>query len=204
MHLLYHSSHSPGYLATILMELTGPVIPSELTLVHLKITIEGELYTETFEADPNITYTFGWRKRNVYQQKVYGLALAKVAIGYEYASCAKPIWTVQTVTLKGFDVDIADVGGWNLDIHHHYNFHEGILQKGDGSEVHLQELPRLVTNVLGEKGQQRSLLCEPCESLLLSPIALATGPDGSIYFGDFNLIRRITPNNRVYTILQLR
>ena len=110
------------------------------------------------------------------------------------------------MTLKGFDVDIADVGGWNLDIHHHYNFHEGILQKGDGSEVHLKELPKLVTTMIGKKGQQRSLLCEPCETnLLLSPIALTTGPDGSLYVGDFNLIRRITPDgSRIYTILQLR
>jgi hypothetical protein len=26
-------------------------------------------------------------------------------------------------------VDISDVGGWSLDIHHHYNFHEGNLQQ---------------------------------------------------------------------------
>jgi len=171
---------------------------------HLQITVEGELYKKTFEADPNITYTFGWKKRNVYQQKVYGLAFARVAIGYEYANCVEPIWTLRTVTLKGFDVDIADVGGWNLDIHHHYNFHEGILQKGDGSEVHLKEMPRLVKPLLGKRGQQRSLLCQPCEDTLLSPVALTTGSDGSLYVGDFNLIRRILPDNKTYTILQLR
>lgn len=115
-----------------------------------------------------------------------------------------PIWISRTVLLKGFDVDIADIGGWNLDIHHHYNFQEGILQKGDGSEVHMKELPRVISTVLGRKGQQRELLCEPCGNTLLSPIALASGPDGSIYVGDFNLIRRITPKNRTYTILQLR
>lgn len=27
--------------------------------------------------------------------------------------------------LQGFDVDISDIGGWSLDVHHHYNFHEG-------------------------------------------------------------------------------
>jgi subtilisin-like proprotein convertase family protein len=26
-------------------------------------------------------------------------------------------------------VDISDVGGWSLDIHHHYNFHEGNFQQ---------------------------------------------------------------------------
>lgn len=29
--------------------------------------------------------------------------------------------------LQGFDVDISDIGGWSLDVHHHYNFHEGKL-----------------------------------------------------------------------------
>jgi hypothetical protein len=187
-----------------MMQLTGSTIPPGLALVHLKITIEGELHSATFEADPNITYSFGWKKRNVYQQKVYGLATARVAIGYEYRTCSQPVWTVRVVTLKGFDVDIADVGGWNLDIHHHYNFHEGILQKGDGSEVHLKEMPRIVSTAMGSKGIRRSHHCAPCENLLLSPIDLATGPDGSIYVGDFNLIRRITPDNITYTVLQLR
>jgi len=30
--------------------------------------------------------------------------------------------------LQGFDVDISDIGGWSLDVHHHYNFHEGDLK----------------------------------------------------------------------------
>ena len=41
-------------------------------------------------------------------------------------------------------MEISDVGGWGLDIHHHYNFHEGILQKGDGSTLHLKQYPRTV------------------------------------------------------------
>lgn len=35
------------------------------------------------------------------------------------------MWEVQTAVLQGFDVDISDIGGWSLDVHHHYNFHEG-------------------------------------------------------------------------------
>lgn len=31
--------------------------------------------------------------------------------------------------LQGFDVDISDIGGWSLDVHHHYNFHEGNFNK---------------------------------------------------------------------------
>jgi hypothetical protein len=58
------------------------------------------------------------------------------------------VWETQTATLAGFDVDISDIGGWGLDIHHHYNFHEGILQKGDGGLLHLKQYPRTVQVLL--------------------------------------------------------
>lgn len=56
---------------------------------------------------------------------MYGIAKAKVSIGYEYKSCTQTVWEVQMAVLQGFDVDISDIGGWSLDVHHHYNFHEG-------------------------------------------------------------------------------
>ena len=39
---------------------------------------------------------------------------------------------------------------------------------------------------------------------LLNVVSLATGPDGSVYVGDYNLIRRIHPGGGVETILQFR
>lgn len=75
---------------------------------------------------------------------MYGQAQAKISIGYEYSACSSIVWETQTATLAGFDVDISDIGGWGLDIHHHYNFHEGILQKGDGALLHLKQYPRTV------------------------------------------------------------
>lgn len=62
----------------------------------------------------------------VYCAQVYGIAKAKVSIGYEYKSCNQIVWEVQMAVLQGFDVDISDIGGWSLDVHHHYNFHEGM------------------------------------------------------------------------------
>jgi hypothetical protein len=122
---MYHSSQAPGYLSTALMRLTHSHIPETLRLVHLRVVIEGSVYEKTFEADPHLSYTFAWNKRNVYKQKVYGVATARVSVGYEYTTCASIVWETQTVAMQGFDVDISDVGGWSLDIHHHYNFHEG-------------------------------------------------------------------------------
>ncbi|XP_058794630.1 teneurin-a isoform X3 [Phymastichus coffea] len=207
LHLMYRSSQAAGYLSTVKMQLTGPYIPKTLTHVHVHVEIEGSVHTKTYEADPQLTHTFAWSKRNVYKQKVYGVAQARVSVGYQYSSCPQIIWETQTATLQGFDVDISDVGGWGLDIHHHYNFHEGILQKGDGSTLHFKQYPRKVNVVMGT-GQRRDLSGQNFDGLakdarLLTPVALTSGPDGSIYVGDFDLVRRITPEGNVYTVLIL-
>ncbi|XP_073995971.1 teneurin-a transmembrane protein isoform X3 [Rhodnius prolixus] len=207
LHLIYRTSLAPGYLSKVVMRLTRSEIPKSLIKVHVRVEIEGSVHVKVFEADPNLTYTFAWNKRNVYKQKVYGVAQAKISVGYEHSSCPNIVWETQTASLQGFDVDISDVGGWSLDIHHHYNFHEGILQKGDGSTVHLKQLARSVKVVMGT-GLQRPLQCKDCDGIardarLLTPVALTSGPDGSIYVGDFNLVRRLTPDGNVYTVLQL-
>ncbi|XP_068237244.1 teneurin-a [Palaemon carinicauda] len=207
LHLLYHSNSVAGYLSTLLLQLTPSQVPAALSMVHLKVTLEGSVFEKVFEADPNITYTFTWNKRNVYKQKVYGEATALVSVGYEYITCSSILWETQTATLHGFHMDISDVGGWNLDIHHMYNFEAGLLQRGDGSTLNLREAPRLVTMLMGT-GTQRPIVCRHCsgsavDAQLLTPTSLASGPDGSVYVGDFNLLRRITPEGMVYTLLQL-
>ncbi|XP_069941027.1 teneurin-a isoform X3 [Cherax quadricarinatus] len=207
LHLVYHSSSVAGYLSTLLLQLTPMEVPASLSMVHLKVTLEGSVFEKVFEADPNITYTFTWNKRNVYKQKVYGEATALVSVGYEYVTCTSVLWETLTATLHGFHMDISDVGGWNLDIHHMYNFEAGLLQRGDGSTMSLREAPRLVSPLMGT-GSQRQVVCRHCSGLardaqLLTPTSLAAGPDGSVYVGDFNLLRRVTPDGMVYTLLQL-
>lgn len=56
---------------------------------------------------------------------MYGEALAEVSVGYEYMTCNAIVWETQTARLYGFHMDISDIGGWNLDIHHMYNFEAG-------------------------------------------------------------------------------
>lgn len=61
-----------------------------------------------------------------FRQRVYGVTTASVKVGYQYSDCKDIMWDVQTTKLSGHDMSISEVGGWNLDIHHRYNFHEGI------------------------------------------------------------------------------
>ncbi|XP_037070344.1 teneurin-m-like, partial [Pollicipes pollicipes] len=210
LRLVYNSQDASGYHSTLLLRLTSDPVPETLILVHLKVIVEGTVFTKTFESDPNITYSYSWNKRNVYEQKVYGMVQAHVSVGYQYVDCAGVIWDSRMLPIPGFRMDISDIGGWNLDIHHMYNFHEGILQRGDGTSVHFKRHPRLVETLLGT-GQQRPLRCPPAScsgaansSRLLTPVALATGADGSVYVGDFNLIRRVTPAGGVFTVAELK
>jgi teneurin len=39
-------------------------------------------------------------------------------------------------------------------------------------------------------------------STLLNVGSLTTGPDGSVYVGDFNVVRKVTADGKVSTILQ--
>ncbi|XP_031828732.1 teneurin transmembrane protein Ten-m isoform X3 [Nomia melanderi] len=207
LNLVYHSSRAAGYLSTIQLQLTPEDIPSTLNLIHLRITIEGILFEKTFEADPVIKFTYAWNRLNVYRQRVYGVTTAMVKVGYEYSDCKDIIWDVQTTKLSGHDMSISEVGGWNLDIHHRYNFHEGILQKGDGSNIYLKQKPRVILTTMGD-GHQRPLDCYDCDGQaskqrLLAPVALATAPDGSIFVGDFNLVRKILVDGTVRTVVRL-
>ena len=85
----------------------------------------------------------------------------------------------------------------------------GILHKGDGTNLYLKERPRKVTTVLGT-GRQRPIDCRDCVGTsvgkrLMSPVALASGRDGSLYVGDFNFIRKLTSNRQeVASILELQ
>ncbi|XP_062564710.1 teneurin-m isoform X2 [Armigeres subalbatus] len=207
LNLVYHSSRAAGYLSTIKLQLTPDVIPPTLKLIHLRITIEGILFERIFEADPGIKFTYPWNRLNIYRQRVYGITTAVVKVGYQYTDCKDIIWDVQTTKLSGHDMSISEVGGWNLDIHHRYNFHEGILQKGDGSNIYLKHKPRVILTSMGD-GHQRPLECSDCNGVaakqrLLAPVALAAAPDGSLYVGDFNYIRRIMIDGTVKTVVKL-
>ena len=70
--------------------------------------------------------------------------------------------------------------------------------------------PRLVRHFVGSQNRKREFECkeeecnvnEPSQAHLLNVVSLASGPDGSLFIGDFNLVRRVTPQGEVFTVLQ--
>jgi teneurin len=59
-----------------MIQLTPDVIPANLAVIHLKVTIEGLVSEKVFEAEASLKYKFSWDRRNAYNQKVYGIVSA--------------------------------------------------------------------------------------------------------------------------------
>ncbi|XP_072361715.1 teneurin-1 isoform X3 [Scyliorhinus torazame] len=207
--LSYLSSRAPGYKSLLRIIMTHAFIPTGLIKVHLMIAIEGRLFQKWFPAGPDLASTFTWNKTDVYGQKVSGLTEAEVSVGYEYETCPDLIlWEKRTTILQGFEKDASKLGGWSLDKHHVLNIQSGILHKGNGENQFISQQPLVITSIMGN-GRQRSVACPNCNSLahdnkLYAPVAVACGPDGSVYIGDFNFVRRIFPSGNAINILELR
>jgi hypothetical protein len=84
----------------------------------------------------------------------------------------------------------------------------GVLHKGDGTNIYLRERPKRSSMIVGN-GRARTADCRGCDGKaagksLLAPIALASGRDGSLYIGDFNYIRKLSPNREdISSILEI-
>ena len=88
------------------------------------------------------------------------------------------------------------------------SFFAGILQKGDGSVKDLRHSKPRAIRAIGSAGKKRAAECKSsCEGSaasidLLSVISMTSGPEGSVYVGDYNLIRRVFPDGRVKTVFK--
>ncbi|XP_074180389.1 teneurin-1 isoform X5 [Rhinolophus sinicus] len=207
--LSYLSSRTPGYKTLLRILLTHSTIPVGMIKVHLTVAVEGRLTQKSFPAAINLVYTFAWNKTDIYGQKVWGLAEALVSVGYEYETCPDFIlWEKRTVILQGFEMDASNLGGWSLNKHHILNPQSGIIHKGNGENMFISQQPPVISTIMGN-GHQRSVACTNCNgpahnNKLFAPVALASGPDGSVYVGDFNFVRRIFPSGNSVSILELR
>nr|AAF04723.1 tenascin-M1 [Homo sapiens] len=206
--LSYLSSRTPGYKTLLRILLTHSTIPVGMIKVHLTVAVEGRLTQKWFPAAINLVYTFAWNKTDIYGQKVWGLAEALVSVGYEYETCPDFIlWEQRTVVLQGFEMDASNLGDWSLNKHHILNPQSGIIHKGNGENMFISQQPPVISTIMGN-GHQRSVACTNCNgpahnNKLFAPVALASGPDGSVYVGDFNFVRRIFPSGNSVSILEL-
>ena len=96
------------------------------------------------------------------------MTTATIRVGYEYRDCGSEtaeqaeadgaagsslknglglVWHIETTKMSGHDLASTDMGGWNLHVQHKYNFHSGILQKGDGNTIYLKYKPQVFISI---------------------------------------------------------
>uniref|UniRef100_A0A8C6NS06 Teneurin transmembrane protein 1 n=1 Tax=Nothobranchius furzeri TaxID=105023 RepID=A0A8C6NS06_NOTFU len=214
--LNYLSTRAAGYSSLLRILLTPPSSSSPvsplggLSKVHVRASVQGRLYQRWYPAGPGLVHKLVWNKTDVYGQEVWGLTHATVSVGYEYESCPGAIqWERRTALMQGFELVPSSLGGWSLDKHHALNIRSGILHKGNGENIFLSQQPAVISTVMGN-GFYRSVPCGPScsgaarDMMLFAPVALASGPDGSLYVGDFNFVRRSHPDGYTRTILELK
>lgn len=82
--LRYLSSRTAGYKSLLKITMTQSTVPLNLIKVHLMVAVEGHLFQKSFQASPNLAYTFIWDKTDAYGQRVYGLS---DAVGKSLSPC---------------------------------------------------------------------------------------------------------------------
>jgi hypothetical protein len=212
--LVYTSTQAAGFSSTIFMLLTKSQIPDTLKHVHLKISVEGVLHKQTLDAYASLSYEFAWDRRNAYEQRVYGVAFARVMIGYEYEDCSFVYWQHFAVKLAGYDLSSSEIGSWNLDVHHRLNPQQGILHKGDGTTIYLNEIQKQVEIVAGQLRLKRGFDCVPnqCDNELnerqsikfYSPSSLSINKDGIIFVADYNYVWMLNNTGMPQRALELK
>ncbi|XP_057365537.1 teneurin-a-like [Daphnia carinata] len=209
--LVYRSENAINYHSLLRLRLTpASGIPAQLGYVHLRLVVEGTVTQVTLEAEANLTYAFAWDRHNVYGQKIHGRTEAYVHVGYQSSIDGCPTsWQTLVAPMAGFAPNISALGEFNVDVHHHFIAGQNVLFRGDGGQMDLRSGPRQLNLMIGT-GSPRSLTCVECQAAspsayakILNPVAMASAGDGSLYVGDFNLVRKVTPEGRVFTVLHL-
>lgn len=209
--LVYRSENGLDYHSILRLQLTpANSLPAQLGYVHLRLVVEGTVNEVTLEAESNLTYAFAWDRHNVYGQKIHGKTEAYVHVGYQSSLDGCPTsWQTLVAPMTGFAPNISALGEFNVDVHHHFIAGQDVLFRGDGGQMDLRSGPRQLSLTIGT-GSPRSLTCVECQAAspsayakILNPVAMASAGDGSLYVGDFNLVRKVTPEGRVFTVLHL-
>lgn len=190
LNLVYMSSQANGYYSSLYILLTQNKIPDDLELIYVEILIEGVLNRQEFIARPNLMYEYSWDRRNAYEQRVYGLTTGKISVGFKHENCSNIYWNYYTIKLAGFDLPISEIGSWSVNIHHRLNPQQGILHKGDGTNIYLREMEKNLQIVAGQYGLKRDLNCKFCKESLrfYSPSSISINKDGKIFIADFDSI----------------
>ncbi|UMM23757.1 hypothetical protein L5515_004315 [Caenorhabditis briggsae] len=209
--LVYDSARSLAAPSTMLIGLLDDRVDKELRKIHLNIRIAGRRFDHTLAPRTNLTHVFAWDKKNAYRQSESGLIPVTVQVGYEYQGCERSserVWQTRKSHMLGATSRKMLGGMWTIDAHHHLDIVNNIVEMGNGGYRLISEGEPRVSTLAGIDGIKRDVECSKCDGRIESislfrPSTVVHGHDGSLIIGDHNLIRRVSPDGQVTTILTL-
>jgi uncharacterized repeat protein (TIGR01451 family) len=228
--LHYASDRVPGYVASRKVEIpiSGAVVSPSLQSIMLTIQVAGRVFTETFPAAPNQTYTFVWDGLNAYGRTVTGSTTAAIRIDYQYPGVyaltrelGRSFGTVTGTPIAGVDpaptgytssqsivVPLSRPLGsgnslamWSLSVQHSYMAVTGELFRGDGQRRQAQGYT--LRTIAGNEFSGFSGDGGPATAASLGQtFGVAVAPDGSVLIADTGngRIRRVGPDGIITTI----
>ncbi|GMT19588.1 hypothetical protein PFISCL1PPCAC_10885, partial [Pristionchus fissidentatus] len=211
--LVYDSSRVSG--GEITMRLTDDTVDAALRLVHVNVEVAGKRHEWTLTARPNLRHSWSWNGQDAYGLRMRGRVAATVKIGYQWDKCEEIRWVERRLFLQGLSgrEEKGEIGrGWTIDRQHFLDVENGVLERGDGARVQLNDQSTWeATTVIGT-GEKRGGPCvtdaecngEARKMRLANPSAVATAMDGSVYMVDHELIRKISPDGLTRTVMTMK
>ena len=217
---------------TLEIPVSGATIPSSLRAIRVEVDIAGRLYRQTFPPAPNLTCTIVWDGLDIYGRPLQGAQTAGITVNFDYApqyyavsstfansfgqaaaagATVSFIRAASTIALSKtwtervgpWDARAPGLGGWSLSLHHAYDPASRTLLFGNGQQRRAAALPSIINTVAGNGTSGFSGDGGPAtEASLNTPVAVAGGPDGSLYIADYlnDRIRRVGPDGRITTV----
>ncbi|KAL3091357.1 hypothetical protein niasHS_007150 [Heterodera schachtii] len=227
--LFYSSNCADGARSVLRVQLLGDRLPAGLLRVELALQIDGVRHQRTFAPRESLSHEFVCDRQNAFGQHEYGLRLAQLTVSFHLSTCASSVRHFVSLHLSAHSLPASPMPSfWSLSSVHRLHPLQGLIQRGDSD--HLEQLQTVTTvrTIAGAEGsaengekRRRRILGEcggteaataTCvgrrerarEATLHAPTALASAADGSLFVGDAELIRRVTPGAEfVDTLLQM-
>lgn len=190
--LHYRSDRVPGRQVanTAIIPLSGSTTPSVLKRIELQVLVAGQVFTKTFPALPNQSFTFTWNGLDGYGRVVQGRQSLSTRIGYVYdgfyarsagtgrgfgissgfgipgnipARQEVTLWQEAITSIGVWDAKTQGLGGWTLNVHHMYDPVGQVLYLGDGQRRSVQDATlHVIDKVAGTGEHCMTLFFQEC------------------------------------------
>jgi RHS repeat-associated protein len=197
----YSSERMSGRKISVDIPLSDDQPLNYIKRIDLIVKIAGRVYKYSYAPGLNLMHHFVWDGKDVYGRKVYGNQVLTATIRYVFT--AQYVWsryfcislwnggtrctwyTYWALVDKSSDQILremvginesikAQLGGWNLDVHHSYDVNGRVLYKGDGSQRKAEHTGYIIQSVAKlDSGMINS-----------SPQTMSFTPDGSLLICD--------------------